>query len=129
MSRSLINHLFVAFLLVASLGCGQAYAHNSAVPKHGGIVKITGEMSFELVALENSADVYLMYDSEALDTAKMTGSLKITIAGESKTVELKPAGGNRFTAADVTIPKGSKVLVMVTEADGYSKSGASFTIE
>jgi hypothetical protein len=42
---------------------------------HGGFVKIVGETSFELVALENGAEVYLKEEDEELDTAPDESSL------------------------------------------------------
>lgn len=105
-----------------------ANAHGSTKPAHGGVVKIVGETSFELVALENGAEVYLKEEDEELDTAQMTGKLTVTHEGGKSEATLQPAGGNKLTAKDIKLASGSKVTVFVTRPD-QTKLGATFTMK
>ena len=105
------------------------FGHGSTVPKHGGMVKISGEMSFELVVADGGVKLFLLDDGEEVDSSKLTAKLVIKDAGGSRDVAMTSSGTNSFSASDVTLAVGSKVLALVTLADTYSKLGANFVIE
>lgn len=128
MSRSLINHLFFTVVFFM-LSVSQAHAHSSAVPQHGGIVELTGEMAFELVIKDKRVELYVVDDGKPADTSKMVAKLKVRTADGTTDIELKPDGDNRFAADGVEVPTGAKVLAIVTLANGFTKSGANFDIE
>ncbi len=120
--------LMTLIAATAALSLDAADAHGSTKPAHGGIVKIVGETSFEFVALENGAEVYLKEEDEELDTAQMTGKLTVTHEGGKSEAALQPAGGNKLTATNIKLPSGAKVSVSVTCAD-QMKLGATFTMK
>lgn len=120
--------LLAGLWLFATLHLGQAYGHGSTEPQHGGVVKIVGEMSFELVNGDNRIELYLLDDGELMDTSNMTARIKIKSETPARYIDLQPAGGNRFSAANVSLADGAKILALVTLANGYSKIGANFTI-
>lgn len=116
-----------AFLVIALSICAiKASAHGSDMPLHGGIVKIVGEMSFELVALDSGTEVYLIDDGDPVDSSSVSVSIKYG-KGDGKTViDLEPAGPNKFVASEV-LPGNNMILVVVTLPDGVSRIGAKFS--
>ena len=112
----------------AALTLPDAYGHGSTKPDHGGIVRVVGETVFELVPQAKGADVYLKEEDEKLDTADMTGKLTITVNDAKSEATLVPAGGNKLSAKDVSLPSGAKVIVFITRKD-QSKLGATFQIK
>jgi hypothetical protein len=122
MKRLLIS----MFALCASL----ALAHGNHNAEHGGMVRVAGETSFELVTAADGVELYLKDDDGAISSADKSAKLTIVNgSGEKKEVALAPAGGNKFAAKGVQIPSGSRVAVQVTLADNASKIGANFIIK
>lgn len=115
--------LFVFCLVTTS----QAFAHGNDEPKHGGIVKVVGEYTFELVRKAETTDIYLSYEDTPLNAKKMSGSLKIKHKKEKQKVELTPAEANRLYV-EQAIHDGSTVLAMIILEDGVSKIVAKFKL-
>jgi hypothetical protein len=120
--------LVTLFAAAAALTLPGAYGHGSTKPEHGGIVRVVGETVFELVPQEKGADLYLKEEDEKLDTADMSGKLTVTVNESKSEAALVPAGGNKLTARDVSLPSGAKVAVLVTRKD-QTKLGATFQIK
>lgn len=128
-TKYLRSTLVVTCLLVlAQAFFNPAYGHGSTEPQHGGVVIIVGEMSFELVTGAHDVKLFLLDDGEEVDTASLSAKLKIKNATPATFIDMQPSGGNSFTANDVTLKDGDKILALVTLANGYSKIGANFTI-
>ena len=129
-----INKIFPITLLLLGLSLlilvssNSAFAHGSTEPQHGGVVIISGEMSFELVVAPNSVKLYLLDDGEELDTSTLSAKLKLKNAKPARFIDMQPSGGNSFSATDISLKDGDKILALVTLANGYSKIGANFTI-
>lgn len=105
-----------------------AQAHGDPVPQHGGIVKVSKDITFELVVRPQGAEVYLDDHGSPIATATLSGKLT-AVKGMSKSeAALKPAGGNRFDATGITIESGAKVLASITSADGARKFNVWFTV-
>lgn len=120
--------LVTLFTAAATLTLPGAYGHGSTKPEHGGLVRVVGETVFELVPLDKGADVYLKEEDDKLDTADMSGKLTVTLNDAKSEAALVPAGGNKLTAKDVSLPSGAKVSVFVTRKD-QTKLGATFQIK
>ena len=123
--RTLIKSLItiIPFVLTA-----QPHAHGITDPQHGGIVKVVGDVSLELVSGEDRVRVYIL-DDVAVDTNGMRGKLKVeNSAGKSQYV-LTPIEDSGLEAKGVSIPSGSKVLAIIVKADGYSKIAGKFLIK
>ncbi len=101
------------------------HAHGSMKPQHGGLVQMTGETMIELVAGPKGVDVYLSEEDEPLAAAGFTAKLTQTAAGAKTEAALKPAGGNKLTAAGFKAAKGAKLVVALTDKGG-AKSFATF---
>ncbi|MDO7836791.1 hypothetical protein Q4610_17215 [Sphingobium sp. HBC34] len=101
------------------------HAHGSMKPQHGGLVQMTGETMIELVAGPKGVDVYLSEEDEPLAAAGFTAKLTQTAAGAKTEAALKPAGGNRLSAAGFKPAKGAKLVVALVDKSG-AKSFATF---
>jgi len=96
---------------------GQALAHG-AKPKHGGIVQTAGDLSFELVARDGGATIYVDDHGKDKPTAGATGTLTV-LRGTQKTELPLESGGNNVLVAKGQAPleKGSKAVASVNFAD------------
>lgn len=100
-------------------------AHGSMKPQHGGMVQMTGETMFELVAGPKGVDVYLSEEDEPLATAGYTAKLIQTAAGAKTEAVLTPAGGNRLSAPGFKAAKDAKLVVALVDKSG-AKTFATF---
>lgn len=121
---NIITKLLVASCALFALS--QAHSHAMTEPQHGGVLTTSGDWTFELVDTEKGVMVYLFDDTVPYDTTGMKGKLKVD-DGSVIDVSLMPAGDHSLVAEDVDIPSGSKVLIVVTLADGYTKVGGKLT--
>jgi hypothetical protein len=122
--------LSLKFVLLVVLLCGASVvlAHGDPVPQHGGIVKVSKDITFELVVRPQGAAVYLDDHGSPIPTDRLAGKLT-AVKGMSKSeAALKPAGGNRLDAEGIVIESGAKVLASVTSADGARKFNVWFTV-
>ncbi len=108
---------------------GTAFAHGFTKPQHGGVVQMTGETLFELVAAPAGVTIYVLDEDEPVDAAAMTGKLSITAGAKKSEVALAPAGGNKFFAKGLKLPKGANVGVMVVDTASKARYGATFIIK
>lgn len=117
-------HLILAGAALAVLPAS-AIAHGSMKPQHGGLVQMTGETMIELVAGPRGVDIYLSEEDEPLAAAGFTAKLTQSVAGAKTEAALKPAGGNKLTAAGFKTAKGAKLVVALVDKGG-AKSFATF---
>lgn len=115
----------LAALALAAPAC----AHGVTTPQHGGVVQLNGETLFELVAEPAGLALYVIDDDEPVDAAKMTARLSITAGGARSDVDLVPAGGNRFLAKGLVLPRGANVGVQVTDTTTQARYGATFVMK
>lgn len=106
----------------------QAQAHGITEPQHGGIVKVVGDISLEMVQGDNQVEIYILDDSP-WDTSGMSGKLKVETAEGKTEYELTPIDGSGLRAEGVSLGAGAKVLAIITKPDGYSKIAGKFEIE
>lgn len=125
MSRTITK---IVFMLASALAFGTAHAHGDAPAKHGGIIKVANDITFELVVKQDVAELYLDDHGAALATAGMRGKLTVLNGTEKTEVDLSPAGGNRLEAKGVKIDPGAKVIAAVSSADGQSTMSVRFAI-
>jgi FtsP/CotA-like multicopper oxidase with cupredoxin domain len=117
-------------LLAAPLAAGSAaYAHGSMKPQHGGIVQMTGETLFELVASPKGVELYVSEDDEPIASSSATAKLSIASGAAKKDAALTPAGGNKFVGEGLEVASGSKVTVTLVNNATKAKSFATFTIK
>lgn len=108
---------------------GTAIAHGLTKPQHGGVVQMSGETLFELVAQPAGVTLYVIDEDEPVNAAAMTARLDVTAGGKKTEVALAPAGGNKFFAKGLKLPKGANVGVMVVDKASKARYGATFIIK
>jgi len=111
--------VLAAALALASLGAG---AHGDAKPMHGGVVQVASDVVYELVAQPNGAALYIVDHGKPVDATQMGGKLTVLSGTQKTEAELKPAGGNKLEAANVSIGRGAKVVASLKAADGKTAS-------
>jgi len=109
--------LAVVALMASAILAGNVHAHG-AKAKHGGIVQSAGDLSFELVAKDGTATIYVDDHGKDLPTAGATGTLTI-LKGAEKTELPIEAGANNILVVkgDAKLAPGSKAVAAVTFAD------------
>jgi hypothetical protein len=90
-----------------------AAAHGGAKPKHGGVVAVAADLSFELVGTPQGAVIHVEDHGKPLSTAGMTGSLTV-LQGSAKQEAVLSATGERLEAAGVKLAPGAKVVASLT---------------
>ncbi len=118
---------FIA-LATAALIYNAAQAHDGGQPEHGGIVRLLGDVSLELVAAAQSVDLYVEDDGQEIASADYAARLTILSNGTSSEVDMRPVAGNKFEAPGVQVPKGATVAVLLILKDKVSKLRANFVI-
>ena len=128
MSGSTMKRLSIIVLAAAALAAGSVWAHGDEKARHGGIVQISGEVKFELVAKADAAEVYLDDHGETIPTGKISGKLTVMSGSNKSEARLEPAGNDKLVAKGVKLVKGDKVIALVTLED-KSTSSARFVIK
>lgn len=95
-----------------------AFAHGDAKATHGGIVQVSSDIQYELVPQPTGAALYVVDHGKPADASKMGGKMTVLNGTQKSEAELKPAGGNKLEATQVTVAAGSKVVAIVRGADG-----------
>lgn len=101
-------------LCMLALGAPLAVAHGSGAPKHGGIVQLANELSFELVAGDDGATIYIEDHDKPLATVGFGGKLGVLLGGVKTDAPLKPAGANTLVAKGLRFAPGAKVVAVIT---------------
>jgi hypothetical protein len=122
--------LSAAFVGLAALAfAASADAHGSMKPQHGGVVQMAGETRFELVNAPAGVALYIKEEDEDLASADMTARLTITTkTGQTSSVQMAPAGGNKFEAKGLKLAPGAKVGVMLVNKATQARASTTFTI-
>ena len=119
--RKLLPALFIA------LGCCAwspvAPAHGVPQPRHGGIVDIGGEISFELVRTARQVVVYVEDHGKPVAMAGASGEILAGSESGKRLALLKPLGPNSLVGPPVPLKAGSRIFVRVTLANGSIEVG------
>lgn len=107
--------LMAAALGLAALGFSAAHAHGDAKARHGGVVQLAQDLSFELVAQPGGAAIYVEDHGQPLAPTGMSGKLTVLKGSEKTDYPLTPAG-DRLEAAGAQLPKGAKAVALVNGA-------------
>lgn len=97
-----------------------AIAHGAATPRHGGIVQSANDLSFELVAGEGGATIYIEDHDKPVPTAGFGGRLGVLLAGVKADAPLKPAAPNTLVASGLKFAPGAKVVAVITTPQNQS---------
>ena len=90
-----------------------ALAHGVAEPRHGGVVQAAGDLSFELVASAEGAQIFVDDHGKALAPTGFGGRLTVLHGGQSREVALQVAGA-RLLAPGLALAPGARAVAVVT---------------
>ncbi|MBI3345830.1 MAG: hypothetical protein HY020_01305 [Burkholderiales bacterium] len=107
-------------VLAALLPAPAAIAHGGGTPRHGGVVQMANDLSFELVAQEDGATIYIEDHDKPMATAGFGGKLGVLLAGVKADAPLKPATPNALVANGLKFGPGAKVVAVITTPQNQS---------
>jgi len=105
----------VAGLAVRPIAAAPGHDHAAhAKPKHGGLVKDAGELTYELLVSPTRIDVWVEEHGKPAGTSGSTAKLTLIDSASRVEVELAPAAPNRFEAkGSFAVRKGMTALLQV----------------
>lgn len=110
-----LHALLIAFTLMAA----PAMAHEADKGPHGGRIAENNEFHVELVAKQNSVEVYLTDAKEKeLAPAGYKGMAILMVGGKAQRIELKPDQARLIGTSTVALPAQPKGVVQITKPDG-----------
>lgn len=114
--------------VLSLLSVNSAIAHGSAKPMYGGIVQMANDLTFELVADNDGATLYLMDHGKPMSAKGITGKLTILQGSKKTDAEVKEAGDNKLRAAGVKLAKGDKLVAVLANVAGKNMT-VRFTVK
>ena len=114
--------------LLATLFMATANGHGDTKPRHGGIVEVSGDIKFELVASAAGAEIHIDDHGQTVPTAGASGKLTVMSGGAKSEAALEPVPGDKLVARGVKLAKGDRVIAVVTLPD-KSKASVRFLIK
>jgi hypothetical protein len=113
--KNLLIQAALALSLVV-LGHEAVFAHGGATARHGGVVQLASDLSFELVALTDGAAIYVEDHGKPLAPTGMSGKLTVLNGSERSEGNLV-ASGDRLEAKGVKLASGAKAVAALTTAN------------
>jgi hypothetical protein len=86
-------------MLIASLALAGGAAAHGAKPQHGGVIQSAGDLSFELVARDGKAVIYVDDHGKPLSTRGASGNMTVLTGTKKTELVLTPDGANMLAAA------------------------------
>lgn len=117
-----------AVLALSALTLNTAMAHGAAKPRHGGIVQVANDVSFELVAEADAATIYLIDHDEPMSSTGISGKLTVLNGTQKTEVDIKAAGDDKLRATGVKIGAGAKVVAVLNNVEGKTVT-VRFTVK
>jgi hypothetical protein len=115
-----LQRAFAFLLLGLSLSC--AFAHGVAKPRHGGVVDVGGETTFELVRSGTKVTVYVDDHGKPVDTTGASGEILRGSETGTRVAVLKAAGANTLAGQAVLRP-GDRLFIRLVRGNGSSDVG------
>ncbi|MCA0177673.1 MAG: hypothetical protein LCH73_15545 [Proteobacteria bacterium] len=118
----------IAALALGALTLNPAMAHGAGEPRHGGVVQVASDVTFELVAEADGATLYLVDHDAPMATKGITGKLTVLQGSRKTEVDIKEAGANQLRATGVKLSKGDKVVAVLNPVEGKTVT-VRFTVK
>jgi hypothetical protein len=97
-------------------------AHGDFPPKHGGVMSLGGEVSFEVVFGAEGLTVFVEDHGDPIPTMSAQGSVRHVRSTDPPAV-LVPDGGNRFLVPAFRARPGERLVLVVAFSDGTGGGG------
>lgn len=108
----------MAVLALSAATMGSALAHGPAKASYGGIVQVSNDVGFELVAETDGATIYLTDHGKPMPSTDISGKLTILQGAQKSGVDVKAAGGNKLRADGAKIASGAKIVAVLNNVAG-----------
>lgn len=110
----------LALILSAALAAlsFNAFAHGDAKPLYGGTVQVAADVHYELVRQAKGVAIYVVDHGKPADASKLSGKLTVLQGAQKTEDELKPVGGNKLEALNVSVAPGSRLVATLKDAAG-----------
>lgn len=106
----MIKKLLAAVVFgISALSLNLAFAHGSGTAKHGGVVAMASDLSFELVRSANGAVIYVEDHGKPMAPNGMKGKITV-LNGVNKSEADLVVVGDKLEANGVTLETGAKVV-------------------
>lgn len=86
---------------------------DEAKPRHGGVVSVAKDVSYELVAAKQALSLYVRDHGKPMDLAGASAKLILLSGSDKQEVDLKPEGGLFQASGSFVIAPGTKALARV----------------
>lgn len=103
-------------LSLFAFGHTAAIAHGGAAARHGGVVQLASDLSFELVALPDGAAIYVEDHGKPIAPTGMSGKLTV-LNGTERSEGVLAVAGDRLVAKGVRLASGAKAVAALTTAN------------
>lgn len=129
MEHTMIKHLLTA-LIAATVAAAStaALAHGEATPRHGGVTRSVNDLSFELVALDSGAAIYIEDHGKPISTSGFAGKLTVLAGSNRSDAALKPGSDNTLVAEGIKLPPGAIAVAVLTDRNGRTTT-VRFTLK
>lgn len=120
--------LTVLIALAVATGSAAVLAHGEATPRHGGVTRTVNDLSFELVARDTGAVIYIEDHGKPVSTSGFGGKLTVLEGSNRSEAALKPGSDNTLVAEGVKLQQGAKAVAVVTAGSGRTTT-VRFTLK
>ena len=108
------KNVFAALVLgLSAVSFNAALAHGGAAPKHGGVIATASDLSFELVARDGGAVIYVEDHGKPMVPTGLKGKLTVLQGDQKSEAELVPAG-DKLEAKGIKLASGAKAVATMT---------------
>jgi hypothetical protein len=108
------KNVFAALVLgLSAVSFNAALAHGGAAPKHGGVIATASDLSFELVARDGGAVIYVEDHGKPMVPTGLKGKLTVLQGDQKSEAELVPAG-DKLEAKGIKLASGAKAVASLT---------------
>lgn len=101
---------------------------DEAKPRHGGVVSVVKDVSYELVAAKDSLAIHVSNHGKPVDVGGATGKLTLLSGTTKQEVELKPSGLALEARGAFDAGPGTKALAQIS-LNGQPAQSVRFTLK
>jgi hypothetical protein len=115
--------LAIVIAVLAASFVADAGAHGVAKPRHGGLVDVGGETTFELVRAAMTVKIFVEDHGKPVDTRGASGELLLGSETGRRLALLKGFGVNGLAGTSLAFKAGDRLFVRVTLGNGSVEVG------
>ncbi|WP_430433754.1 hypothetical protein [Methyloversatilis sp.] len=129
MVHTMIKHLLATLITLAVAAASTAaLAHGEATPRHGGVTRSVNDLSFELVALDSGAAIYIEDHGKPVSTSGFAGKLTVLAGSNRSDAALKPGSDNTLVADGIKLQPGAIAVAVLTDRNSRTTT-VRFTLK